>query len=264
MHITILGSGYEGVIISVGLAILGHTVTTIDVNPTRARRLQRGMLSINDEELSSHMKSVLREGQLRYTSELEKCLLEAKVVVISEVPSSDSDTMPDKEALLRAAECLTGIMGSFSMVIVSAKVPSGSCHVLQDWLNETMYSDMINVVAFPAFFGKDRNLNDFLHPKQIILGYEGDQPRRVIDELFANSLAKETSICHVSWETAEMMRTGVSMLSSSVPDYSKVVHNLSTSKTSTIWETEMTHRRDFLSTDGENMRKALRKIQNVS
>lgn len=264
MHIIILGTSHEGVIISVGLAVLGHTVTTIDVDPARARRLQRGVLNMNDEKLSSHMKLVLREGQLRFTSEPEKYLLRAEVVVVSEVPNSDCDAMPDKGALLRAAECLTGIVGSFSMVIVSAKVPSGSCHSLQNWLNQTIYSNTVNVVAFPAFFGKDRTLSDFLHPKQIILGYEGDQPRRVLDELFANPLANKIPICHVSWKTAEMMRAEVSMLSSGVSDYSKVVHNLSPSKAPTSRKARMTRRRDFLSTDGENMRKTLRKIQNVS
>jgi len=207
MHITILGAGYEGITIAVGLAVFGHTVSTVDVDPTKARLLQRGVLNIRDEELSSHMKLVLREGQLKFTSELEKCLSKAEIVVISEVSNSDSDTMPDKGALLRAAECLTGIIGSFSIVVVSARVPNGSCHSLQDWLNETMYFDMVNVVAFPAFLGRDRNLHGFLHPERIILGYEGDRPRRILDELFANPLTNETPICHVSWEIAEMMRT---------------------------------------------------------
>jgi len=264
MHITILGTGYEAVTISVGLAVFGHTVTAIDVNPAKARYLQRGLLDMHDEELFSHMKSVLREGQLRFTSELEKCLLESEVVVISEVPNSDSDTMPDKGALLRAAECLTGIMAPFSIVIVSAKVPSGSCNILQGWLNETIYSEMVNVVAFPAFFGKNRNFHGFLHPERIILGYEGAQPRRILDELFANLLAKETPICHVSWETAEMMGAELPMLSPSVPEYPEAIHKLSTNKASTSWRVETGRRRDFLSTNEESMRKSFKKIQNIS
>lgn len=264
MEIAILGTNYEGVTISVGFALFGHTVTTIDADPAKTRRLQRGVLNMPDEELSSYMKSALREGQLRFTSEIEKCLKEAEVVIISEVPTANDDTIPDKRALLRTAECLTGIMGSFSMVIVSAKVPSGSCHILQDWLNETLYSDIVYVVAFPAFFGKDRNLSGFLHPERIILGYEGDQPRRVLDKLFANPLASETPICHVSWETAEMMRTEISMLSPRLSNYSKFIHNLSTSKTPKTWGVKMTRRRGFLSTKEEKMRKSLRKIQNIS
>jgi len=230
MHITILGAGYEGITISVGLAVFGHAVSAVDVNPIRARHLQRGVLDIRDEELSSHMKLVLRGGQLKFTSELEKCLSETEVVVISEVFNPGNDAMPNKEALLRTAECLTGIIGTFSVVVVSARVPNGSCHSLQDWLNETMHSDMVNVVAFPAFLGRDRNLHDFLHPKRIILGYEGDRPRRILDELFANPLTNETPICHVSWETAEMMRTEASILSPGIPEYSKVTHKLSTDK----------------------------------
>lgn len=264
MHITILGSGYEGITISVGLAVFGHTVTTINVNPTRARYLQRGVLDMRDEELSSHMKSVLREGQLRFTSELEKCLSEAEIVVIPEVPNSDSDTMPDKRALLRAAECLTGIMGSFSIVIVSAKVPSGSCHILQDWLNETIYSETVNVVAFPAFLGKNRSLHGFLHPERIILGYEGAQPRRILDEMFANPLANETPICHVSWETAEMMGAELPILSPAVPEYPEATHKLSTSKESTSWKVEIARGNDFLSTNEGNTRRSSKKIQNVS
>lgn len=217
MCITVLGTDNEGLAISVGLATLGHTVTTVDINHSRARRLQRGVSVGGDAELSEKMKRVLREGRLKFTSEPESCLAEADVVIIASVPGSDPDGIPDRSAILRTAECLSGAIASFSTVMVTARVPAGSCRILQDWLNDAMYTAAVNVVAFPVFLATAEGLHEFLHPDRIVLGYEKEQPRRVLDELFANLLLNESSIFHVSWESAEMMRATGGALAAGIP-----------------------------------------------
>lgn len=217
MRITVLGTDYEGLTISVGLATLGHTVTTVDTNHSRARRLHRGQSIGDDADLSRQMKRVLREGQLKITSEPENCLAEADVVIIAGVPGSDPDRIPDRSQILRTAECLSGAIASFSTVIVTARIPTGSCRLLQDWLNNAMFTGAVNVVAFPVFFSQPQGLQSFLHPDRIILGYENEKTRRVLDELFANLILNETSLFHVSWEAAEMMRNTGGTLSAGIP-----------------------------------------------
>ncbi len=100
MSITVLGTDYEGLAISVGLATLGHSVTAVDTNFSRARRLQRGMSVGDDLTLSKQMKMVLGEGLLKFTSEPEGCLAEADVVIIADIPGSDPAGLPDRTAIL--------------------------------------------------------------------------------------------------------------------------------------------------------------------
>ena len=216
MHITVLGTDYEGLTISVGLATLGHTVTTVDTDHHRIRQLQRGMPIEEDETLSRQLKMELREGQLKFTSEPENCLGETDVVIIAGAPG-------ERRAVLKAAECLSGAIASYSTVLVTARTPVGSCRILQDWLNDAMFTAAVNVVTFPVFFNAPRGLQGFLHPGRIVLGYEKEQPRRVIDELFANFLLNETSISHVSWEAAEMMRAAEGPISTAIPGESLIV-----------------------------------------
>jgi UDP-glucose 6-dehydrogenase len=94
----------------------------------------------------------------------------------------------------------------------------GSCRRLQDWLNDALYTASVNVVSFPVFFNPPDGLQGFLHPGRIVLGYEKDQPRRVMDELFADLLLHDASIFHVSWESAEMMRAVDSPVSTGIPE----------------------------------------------
>ena len=218
MRITVLGTDYEGLTVAVGLATLGHTVTTVDRNHSRTRRLQRGAPIGEDIELSRQMKIVLREGQLKFTSEPENCLAETDVVIIAGIPGLDPDGIPERTAILRTAECLSGAIASFSTVIVTARIPTGSCRILQDWLNDAMYTGAVNVVAFPTFISQPEGLRGFLHPDRIVLGYESEQPRRVMDELFANLLLNDTSIFHVSWEAAEMMRAAGGTLAAGIQE----------------------------------------------
>lgn len=206
MHITVFGTGSEGLTISVGLALLGHIVTAVDINKSRTRRFQRGFYSGNDSELGENLKLVIREGNLKFTSEPEESLAKAKAVIIAGIPGIDQEVMPDRATVLRTAESLTGAIASFSTVIVTTKVPTGSCRILQDWLRDALYTGAATVVAYPVFFSETEGLRDFLKPDRIVLGYENETARRNMDEIFAPLLIEDPPVCHVSWEAAEMMR----------------------------------------------------------
>lgn len=214
MSITVIGTDYEGLTIAVGLATLGHKVTSVDTSSIRARRLQRGVTVEGDPELTSRMKSVLREGYLKFTSEPENCLTEADVVIIAEI----SGTSGERTAILRTAECLSGAIASFSTVLVTAGVPTGSCRMLQEWLEDALFTSAANVVACPVFFEKPNGLEQFTNPERIVLGYESEGSRRTVDELFARMLQSDPMVTHVSWEAAEMMRAPATPFAPAVPE----------------------------------------------
>ncbi len=217
MHITVFGTGSEGLTISVGLAMLGHTVTAVDINKSRTRRFQRGYYTGTDPELGENLKLVLREGLLTFTSEPEESLAKADAVIIAGIPGIDQEIMPDRAAVLRTAESLTGAIASFSTVIVTTRVPTGSCRILQDWLEDALYTGAATVVACPAFFSETGGLKDFLNPNRIVLGYESETARRNMDEIFGALLIEDPPVCHVSWEAAEMMRDPAGAIGTAIP-----------------------------------------------
>ena len=200
-----------------GLASLGHTVTAVDTDARRARRFQRGMGADSDVRLSKQMKLAVREGKLKFTPEPETSLTHADVVIIAGVPGSSESGIPDRAAVLRTAECLTGAAASYSTVIVTASAPTGSCRLLQDWMNDALPTGAAQVVACPVFFAAPDGLVEFLNPDRIVLGYENESARRVVDELFANMLQNDPPVCHVSWEAAEMMRSTTGSLAAALP-----------------------------------------------
>lgn len=217
MSITVIGTDYEGLIIAVGLATLGHRVTSVDSDSSRARRLQRGNCVGDDAELCRQMKSVLREGYLRFTSEPENCLTEADIVIIATVHHPDDSTITERTAILRTAECISGATASFSTVLVTAKVPTGSCRLLQDWLEDALFTSAAHVVTCPVFFEEPHGLQQFMKPERIVLGYESEVSRRTVDELFARMLQADPIVTHVSWEAAEMMRSTSAAIAPSIP-----------------------------------------------
>ena len=223
MRITVLGTSYEGLTISVGLAKLGHQVTTVDTDPRRARKLQRGITAGGDLDLSAQLKIVLREGLLRFTSEPEASLAEAEIVIIAAISGTEGN--PNRSAVLRTAECLSGAIASFSTVLVTAGVPTGSCRILQDWLNNSLHTGTVNVVACPLFFEEPNGLQSFLEPDRIVLGYEKEASRRVVDEVFARLLVNYPPVFHVSWEAAEMMRSSETIVATELPKPGCVLSN---------------------------------------
>lgn len=227
MSITVLGTNYEGLVISVGLASMGHKVTAINTDINRVRRLQRGTGFTEDSELSLSMKQALREGLLKFSSEPESALAEADAVIISGMCESDKENLTERTAILRIAECLSGAIATFSTVLVTAGVPAGSCRILQDWLNDAIHTGTAHVVAYPVFFSKPEGLHQFLNPERIVLGYENEHCRRTVDEIFANILLNDPPVCHVSWESAEMIRAEFSVIAASVPEEEKIYSPLS-------------------------------------
>ncbi len=217
MSITVIGTDYEGLTIAVGLATLGHKVMSVDKSQSRARRLQRGVTLATDPELSNRMKSVLREGSLKFTAEPENCLTESDIVIIAEIPDSENRGSVDRTAILRTAECLSGASASFTTVLVTARVPTGSCRILQGWLEDALYTSPAHVVACSIFFEEPGGLSQFMNPERIVLGYESQLSRRTVDELFARMLQADPIVTHVSWEAAEMMRSPAAPIASSIP-----------------------------------------------
>jgi len=225
MHTTVLGSNYEGLTIAVGLAQKGHAVTTVDPNPGRARQILRGRAIGDDTELLTQFGVVLREGNLRFTTKPETSLTEADIVVLASIPGYENEGIADRAAILRTAEGLTGTMGSFKVVLVAAKVPVGSCRLLQEWIDDSMYGSTVSVVAFPTLFSRPGALGEFLQPERIVLGSDNDGSRHLLDELFSGFVVENTSLCLVSWESAEMLKTSSGALASSVPPPVSVPRN---------------------------------------
>ena len=204
-NVTVLGTTYEAVTFSTSLAILGHKVIVFDPNPQRIRNLQRGIPFRDDAKLTESMKNALREGKLCYTSEPEGSLASSDVVVIAEIFGEEE--IPDHQAVLRTAECLTGAIVKFNTVLITASISKGSCRILQEWLDSVLYTGAVDVVACPLFIEKPNGLKSFFTSNRIVLGYQREETRRVIDELFAKILSNDPVVFHVSWEAVEMMYT---------------------------------------------------------
>jgi UDPglucose 6-dehydrogenase len=204
-RVTVMGTGYEGLTIATGLATLGHEVTSVDSDCSRSRRLQRGNVSDVELELSKRLKKVVREGRLNFTSEPESALAASDAVFLASLPSRGRKA--ERAAVAKAAECITGSMEGYTVILVTAAVPIGTSRLLQDWLDEALPSGSVDVVSSPVFLNKGRGLKDFHEPDRLVLGYEKEKARRTVDEIYALLLMEDVPVFHVSWEAAEMMRS---------------------------------------------------------
>lgn len=204
-RVTVLGTGYEGLTIATGLASLGHDVTSVDTDCSRSRRLQRGHISDIEPELSKRLKEVLREGRLVFTSEPESALAASDAVFLASVPGKGRKA--ERASVAKAAECITGSMEGYTVILVTAAVPIGTSRLLQEWLDEALPSGTVDVVSSPVFLHKGTGLKDFHEPERLVLGYEKEKARRTVDEVYAVLLMEDIPVFHVSWEAAEMMRS---------------------------------------------------------
>jgi UDPglucose 6-dehydrogenase len=171
LRITVLGTGYVGLVSGVCLADIGHHVTCIDKNLGKIQGLKEGIIPIYEEGLEEITKKNMVVRRLSFSSDLNDSLNESDIVMIAVgTPNADKDT--GAVNLKYIESCVDEIATSLTkniVVIVKSTVPVGTCDWIQNKLNEKSKFEC-SVVSNPEFLREGTAVYDFMNPDRIIFG----------------------------------------------------------------------------------------------
>ncbi|SEA33565.1 UDP-glucose/GDP-mannose dehydrogenase family protein [Variovorax sp. YR216] len=183
MNITIIGTGYVGLVTGTCLADLGNHVFCLDVDERKIATLNAGGIPIYEPGLEDLVASNVDAGRLDFSTDIEASVAHGDVQFIAVGTPPDEDGSADMQYVLAAARNIGRYMTSFKVVVDKSTVPVGTADrvkaVIQEELDKRGRADLrFSVVSNPEFLKEGAAVEDFMRPDRIVIGCADDEDGR--------------------------------------------------------------------------------------
>src|SRR6187402_422025 len=194
MHIAVIGTGYVGLVTGACFSEFGVNVTCVDVDETKIDKLNNGVIPIYEPGLDTIVERNVRDGRLKFTTDLASAVKSAKVVFFAVGTPPKDDGSPDMSFYQQAAEDVAAAMNGYKVLVTKSTVPVGTGKWLKDFVTKRIPQGMtFGVASNPEFLREGAAIEDFMRPDRVVVG--ADNPRvtelmRALYEPFTRSREK--------------------------------------------------------------------------
>ncbi|MDR0777394.1 MAG: UDP-glucose/GDP-mannose dehydrogenase family protein [Azonexus sp.] len=189
MKITVVGSGYVGLVSGACLAEVGNDVLCLDIDPEKIRILEAGGIPIYEPGLQDMVRRNAAAGRLHFTTDVERAVRHGVVQFIAVGTPPDEDGSADLQYVLAAARNIGRLMTDYKVVVDKSTVPVGTGAkvqaALQDELQKRGVDIPFSVVSNPEFLKEGAAVDDFMRPDRIVVGAEDEQAIDLMRTLYA-------------------------------------------------------------------------------
>jgi UDPglucose 6-dehydrogenase len=210
MNITVIGSGYVGLVSGACFAEMGNKVTCVDINTEKINKLTKGILPIFEPGLE---QMVLKNGQnknLFFETELAKVLNESEIVFIAVETPMGADGSADLQYVLAVAKSIGEIMQKRLVIVDKSTVPVGTAdkvkNAIQKELNKRNIDLPFDVVSNPEFLKEGTAIDDFMKPDRVVIGADSDYAFKVMKELYSPFFRTHDRFITMDIRSAEMTK----------------------------------------------------------
>ncbi|MBN9507048.1 MAG: UDP-glucose/GDP-mannose dehydrogenase family protein [Altererythrobacter sp.] len=208
MRITMIGSGYVGLVSGACFSDFGHEVVCVDKDEGKIAALKAGRMPIFEPGLDSLVARNVEAGRLSFTTDLAAGVSSADAVFIAVgTPTRADDGHADLSYVYAAAEEIGQAIGTFTVVVDKSTVPVGTGDEVERIIRETNPSADFAVVSNPEFLREGAAIGDFKHPDRIVIGSEDERALQVMRELYRPLfLGGKSPIIEMSRRSAELTK----------------------------------------------------------
>jgi len=188
MRISIIGSGYVGLVSGAGLSDVGHHVLCMDIDEARIRGLENGIVPIFEPGLEEMLRGSAHQGRLEFTISISRAVEHAEVLFIAVGTPPDEDGSADLSHVLAVASQIGEHLEGSLLVVVKSTVPVGTCEKVRDTIAEKLAargSDTVfSVASNPEFLKEGAAISDFMKPDRIVVGVDNEKAEALLRELY--------------------------------------------------------------------------------
>jgi UDPglucose 6-dehydrogenase len=207
MRVTMVGTGYVGLVSGACFADFGHQVICIDKDASKIERLHQGIMPIFEPGLEDLVRSNVKAGRLSFTTELDEAVRDAEAVFIAVgTPSRRGDGHADLTYVEQAAREIAEHMLGYTVVVNKSTVPVGTGDLVESIMAEVNPKGDFTVVSNPEFLREGAAIGDFKRPDRVVVGTEDERARQVMRELYRPLFLNETPIMFTDRRTSELIK----------------------------------------------------------
>ena len=208
--ISIIGTGYVGLVSGACLADFGNTVTCVDIDEKKIETLKAGKIPIFEPGLSDVVARNVAAERLSFTSDAAGAIKASEVVFIAVGTPPADDGSADLRYVEEAARTIGRAMDGYRAVVDKSTVPIGTGKLVRGWIAEELtargLAQDFDVVSNPEFLREGSAVYDFMHPDRVVLGIESDRAREAMRAIYRVLYLNETPFIETNLESAEMIK----------------------------------------------------------
>ena len=216
MKITVVGTGYVGLVTGTCFAETGNEVTCVDIDKSKVEKLSSGQITIYEPGLEKIFIRNEKEGRLHFTTSLAEGIKGAKIIFLALPTPPDGDGNADLKYILGVAKDLGGLLkkNDYKIIIDKSTVPVGTAEKVKKAVLENAkkspdddgWEEAFDIVSNPEFLREGVAVDDFMKPDRVVIGTTSEKAKKVLGELYAPFVRQGNPIIYMDEKSAELTK----------------------------------------------------------
>jgi len=205
MNITVVGSGYVGLVTGTCFAETGNNVTCVDIDASKVERMKNGEIPIYEPHLDVLFERNIRENRLQFTTDLKSAVDTAQIIFLALPTPPGEDGSADLSYVLNVATELGKIITDYKVIVDKSTVPVGTAEKVHEAIvaNTNVPFD---VVSNPEFLREGFAVDDFMKPDRVVIGTNSARARKLMEELYKPFTRQGNPIIFMDERSAELTK----------------------------------------------------------
>ena len=210
MNITVIGTGYVGLVTGTCFAEVGINVTCVDIDVNKIENLKLGIIPIYEPGLEALVTKNISKGKLHFSTSLKESIPGADIAFIAVGTPPEEDGSADLKYVIGVAKEIGESMNSYGVIVTKSTVPVGTAKKVQEAIQEALDLRGVNiefdVASNPEFLKEGAAIDDFLKPDRIVVGISSIRAEEVVRKLYQPFLLNGHPILFMDVPSAEMTK----------------------------------------------------------
>lgn len=209
-NVSIIGTGYVGLVSGVCLASVGRNVLCCDQDKEKIERLQSGILPIYEPMLQSLAENCIKKKRLSFTTDISKAVEHSDVIFITVNTPTLANNTCDTGRVFEVAREIGKCMDRYKVIVNKSTVPVGTGQsvkkVVSAVLDKRNVEIGFDVVSNPEFLKEGSAVDDFIYPDRIVIGVDNEGAADIVRDIYKEQIDSDTPVLVTDIETAEMIK----------------------------------------------------------
>ncbi|MSP07285.1 MAG: UDP-glucose/GDP-mannose dehydrogenase family protein [Chitinophagaceae bacterium] len=205
MKITVIGTGYVGLVTGTCFAETGNKVTCIDIDKAKVDKLSSGQITIYEPGLEKIFLRNIKEGRLVFTTHLEEVLEASEIIFLALPTPPGADGSADLKYVLGVVDQLGKLMKGYKVIVNKSTVPVGTADKVREAIAKN-YKGEFDVVSNPEFLREGVAVDDFMKPDRVVIGTKSEQAKKVMTELYAPFVRQGNPLIFMDERSSELTK----------------------------------------------------------
>lgn len=205
MKITIVGTGYVGLVTGTCFAETGNQVVCVDIDEAKIKKLSSGEITIYEPGLAKLFERNLNDNRLSFTTDLAKGITASDIIFLALPTPPGEDGSADLSYVLRVADQIGGLIDKYKIIVNKSTVPVGTVQKVREAIARNARCEF-DVVSNPEFLREGVAVEDFMKPDRVVIGTHSEKARKIMGELYEPYVRQGNPVLFMDEASSELTK----------------------------------------------------------